>query len=322
MTTVRDAVIGAEMMTAEGRTPRIDILSGIYYAQVKSLRAMHPLRMTLFIPRTTAKKPAVIYFPGGGFTSSDYEKFAEMRFALARAGFVVVAAEYRVIPNRFPAPVEDAKAAVRWVRAHADEYGVDPNRIAVVGDSAGGYITQMLGATNDETGWDKGDFTHVSSAVQAVVSLYGISDLLSIGEGFDETIQAIHKSPAVTESLLVNGPAFKTLPAPLCETPEAAHHASALYHVNGNEPPFLLMHGTDDPPCEPPAVQTHVRHPQSTRRRRGIRDGERRQARRPHLASGPRDRTRHNVAQNQTRRSARGTVRVAVTLNPIFFFFL
>lgn len=251
MTTLCDAVIGAEMMTAEGHAPRIDILSGIYYAQVKSLRAMHPLRMTLFIPRTTAKKPAVIYFPGGGFTSSDYEKFAEMRFALARAGFVVAAAEYRVIPNRFPAPVEDAKAAVRWVRAHAEEYGVDPDRIAVLGDSAGGYITQMLGTTNDETGWDKGDFTHVSSAVQAVVSLYGISDLLSIGEGFDETIQAIHLSPAVTESLLVNGPAFKTLPAPLCETPEAAHHASALYHVNGNEPPFLLMHGTVDPLVSP-----------------------------------------------------------------------
>ena len=57
MTTLCDAVIGAEMMTAEGHAPRIDILSGIYYAQVKSLRAMHPLRMTLFIPRTTAKNP-------------------------------------------------------------------------------------------------------------------------------------------------------------------------------------------------------------------------------------------------------------------------
>lgn len=251
MTTVADAVIGAEMLAVTGNTPRIDILSGIYYTQIRSLRAMHSLKMTMFIPRTTAKKPAVIYFPGGGFTSADYEKFAEMRFALARAGFVVAAAEYRVLPNRFPAPVEDAKSAVRWVRAHADDYGVDPDRIAVMGDSAGGYITQMLGATNNETGWDKGDFTHVSSAVQAVVSIYGISDLLTIGEGFDDAVQAIHRSPAVTESLLVNGPAFKTLPAPLYETPDAARHASAFYHVNGTEPPFLLMHGTDDPLVSP-----------------------------------------------------------------------
>lgn len=251
MTLAAQTFAGADYLTVEGQEPRIDILSGLYYAQIRSLRAIHPLKMTLFVPRTTAKKPAVIYFPGGGFTSTDYEKFAEMRFALARAGFVVAAAEYRVIPNRFPAPVEDAKSAVRWVRAHAEDYGVDPDRIAVLGDSAGGYITQMLGATNDETGWDKGDFTHVSSAVQAVVSIYGISDLLTIGEGFNDDIQAIHRSPAVTESLLINGPAFKTLPAPLYETPDAARHASALYHVNGTEPPFLLMHGTDDPLVSP-----------------------------------------------------------------------
>lgn len=251
MTSNAEAVIGAEVMEVSGDDARIDILSGIHYAQIRTLRAIHPLRMTIFVPRTTGRKPAVVYFPGGGFTSTDFEKFAELRFAFARRGFVVAAAEYRVIPSRFPAPVEDAKAAVRWLRAHAEEYGVDPGSIGVLGDSAGGYVVQMLGTTNHEEGWDKGDFRDVSSAVQAVASLYGISDMSSIGEGFDESVQAIHRSPAVPESILLNGFAFRTLPPRLSETPEVVRSASAIHHVSGDEPPFLLMHGTDDPLVSP-----------------------------------------------------------------------
>lgn len=64
--------------------------------------------VSVMIPRDDKLKPAVIYFPGGGFTSADYEKFTEMRYALAKAGFVVAAAEYRVVPNKFPALLEDA----------------------------------------------------------------------------------------------------------------------------------------------------------------------------------------------------------------------
>lgn len=251
MATLADAVIGAEMMEVEGDDARIDILSNVCYAQIRSMRAVRQLRMTLFVPRTTHAKPAIVYFPGGGFTSSDFEKFAEMRFALARAGFVVAAAEYRVLPARFPAPVEDAKSAVRWLRAHAEEYGVDPERIGILGDSAGGYVVQFLGTTNTETQWDNGDFKEVSSAVQAVASIYGISDLMTIGEGFDEATQAIHRSAAVPEALLINGFAFKSLPLPLTDTPEAVKNASAIYHVKGDEPPFLLMHGTEDPLVSP-----------------------------------------------------------------------
>jgi len=251
MITVPEALEGAELMDVAVTDARIDTLSGIYYAQIRNLRAMHPLKMTLLVPRTTQKKPAIVYFPGGGFVSTDYEKFAEMRWALARAGFVVAAAEYRVVPTKFPAIVEDGKAAVRWVRAHADEYGIDPDRIGVLGDSAGGYVVQMLGSTNGEAGWDKGDFTHVSSDVQAVVSIYGLSDLLTISEGFPEDVQAIHKSPAVTEALLLNGPAYKTAGRAIDELQDAARHASAIHHVDGTEPPFLLMHGTDDPLVSP-----------------------------------------------------------------------
>ena len=198
---------------------RIDAISGVVYSQVfERGRSVRGLKMTLFVPRTKEKKPAVLYFPGGGFTSADHEKFLEMRYALARAGYVVAACEYRAVPNKFPALLEDAKAAVRWMRAHASEFGVDADRFGLLGDSAGGYVVQMAGATNGEKNWDVGDFKEVSSDVQAVVSIYGISDLAGASVNAD---------------------------------PQKAKAASPIGHVDGTEPPFLLMHGSGDKVVSP-----------------------------------------------------------------------
>ena len=218
-------VPGAEVMKVDVTDGRIDTISGIIYSQVKSLRSIRQLRMTVMTPRTKARKPAVVY----------------------RAGFVVAAAEYRTVPVKFPALVEDGKAAVRYLRAHADEYGIDPERIGVIGDSAGGYLVQMLGATNGEKAFDKGDFTNVSSDVQAVCTIYGISDLTSIGEGLDPAQAKVYASPAVTEALLVHGPAFGKSPGgSILSDREKAMNASSLGHIDGSEPPFLIMHGSGD----------------------------------------------------------------------------
>lgn len=230
---------------------RIDAISGVVYSQVfERGRSVRGLKMTLFVPRTKEKKPAVLYFPGGGFTSADHEKFLEMRYALARAGYAVAACEYRAVPNKFPALLEDAKAAVRWMREHASEFGVDADRIGLLGDSAGGYVVQMAGATNGEKNWDVGDFKEVSSDVQAVVSIYGISDLTTIGEGIGN--ENVHESAAVTEALLLNGPAFKDFAgASVNADPQKAKAASPIGHVDGTEPPFLLMHGSGDKVVSP-----------------------------------------------------------------------
>ena len=127
------------------------------------------------------------------------------------------------------------------------EYGIDPERIGVIGDSAGGYLVQMLGATNGEKAFDKGDFTNVSSDVQAVCTIYGISDLTSIGEGLDPAQVKVHASPAVTEALLVHGPAFGKSPGgSILSDREKAMNASSLGHIDGSEPPFLIMHGSGD----------------------------------------------------------------------------
>ena len=240
-------VAQTKSMKVEVTEHQIDEIGGVIYSQIQSRRSNRAMRMTLLVPRTAEKKPAIIYFPGGGFTTTDYEKFIEMRFALAKAGFVVAAAEYRVVPNKFPAILEDGKSAVRFLKAHADAYGIDASKIGVLGDSAGGYLSQMVAVTGNEKEFDKGDNLHVDSTVQAAATLYGISDLRNIGAGFDEAIQKVHQSPAVTEALLVNGVAFNEYPgASILSDSDKALAASSLGHIKKNLPPFLIMHGTED----------------------------------------------------------------------------
>ncbi|KTR06298.1 alpha/beta hydrolase [Aureimonas ureilytica] len=246
-TTLPGYTEGAEVIRVTGDSPQIDEIGGVVYAQVRTMRANRALRMTLLVPRTPDLKPAILYVPGGGFTTADYEKFFEMRSKLAEAGFVVAAAEYRVVPSVFPAPLEDGKAAVRYLRAHAADYGIDPQRIGVLGDSAGGWLAELLATTGGETAYDTGDFLDQPSDVQAAVSLYGISDVRNIGEGFPPERDKVHASPAVTEALLVNGPAFNTFPgAPVTSDPAKALAAGAMGHLDGKKPPMLLMHGSAD----------------------------------------------------------------------------
>lgn len=238
---------GASIMQVEVTRGQIDAINNVVYAQIKQTRSSRPMSMSLLVPRNDSKKPAILYFPGGGFTSAEQDKFIQMRMALAEAGFVVAAVEYRVIPDTFPAPLVDAKAAVRYLRQHASEYGIDPTRIGVLGDSAGGWLAQMVAMTAGEKTFDKGDFLDQSSDVQAAATIYGISNLLNIGEGFPESVKKVHQSPAVTEALLVNGAAFRDFAgAPIDSDKEKALFASPLGHINGKKPPFLIMHGSAD----------------------------------------------------------------------------
>lgn len=238
---------GKERMKVEITEENIAVRSGIVYSQVSSHRPDRSLYMTLLIPCTPQPKPAIVYYPGGGFLSADHEKYIEMRMALAKAGFVVASVEYRTVPDRYPALVVDGKAAVRYLRAHAGQFGIDPTRIGVFGDSAGGYLAQMVGVTGNDKSLDQGDNTNQSSEVQAVATLYGISNLMNIGAGAPESIQKIHASPAVSEALLVHGPAFWTYPGgSILSDSVQAIKASSMGHIRENLPPFLIMHGTAD----------------------------------------------------------------------------
>lgn len=238
---------GAQVVRVEKTQGQIDEIGGVVFTQIKQVRAVTQLEMSLLVPRNNDLKPAIVYFPGGGFISADHEKFIDLRMALAKAGFVVAAAQYRTVPDKYPSLVEDGKAVIRYLREHAGEYGIDPARIGVLGDSAGGYMSQMMGMTNGEKAFDKGQFLDKSSDVQAAVTMYGISNLLEIGDGFPDDIAKVHQSPAVTEALLVNGTAFGDFPgASIGSDPEKALQASPMGHVEGSKPPFLIMHGSAD----------------------------------------------------------------------------
>ena len=225
----------------------VDSISDVVYSQVKKQTGNRLLKMSLLIPRTSQLKPAIVFFPGGGFTTAERDKFLEMRVALAQAGFVVGSAEYRVVPDVFPAPVIDGKAAIRFLRTNATEYGIDPARIGVLGNSAGGWLAEMLGTTIDIEEFDQGWFVDQTSEVQAVASLYGISNLLNIGEGYEGSHYKTHLQDNVTEALLVNGVAFSDHPGGTIDSDETkALYASPMGHVKSGLPPFLLMHGSDD----------------------------------------------------------------------------
>lgn len=237
-------------LSTELRFPQIDQINDVVYHQVRSLREVRQLKLSLLIPRTDQAKPAIVYFPGGGFTSAIYHKFIQMRLALAQQGFVVAAVEYRVIPDTYPAPLEDAMTAIAYLRQYARDYQINPDFIGVLGDSAGGWLAQMMALAQmdlkDSLCLPK-ETSGVSSQIQAAVSLYGISNLLNIGEGFEAKIQQVHQSPAVTEALLLHGVAFDQFAGmAINQDPQKALQASPMGHLSGDKPPLLLMHGLKD----------------------------------------------------------------------------
>lgn len=236
-----------ETMKVNIERGRIDAVTGIVYSQITSASDNRTLQMTLLVPCTDKPKPAIIYYPGGGFLSAAHDRYVEMRMALAEAGFVVASVEYRTVPDMFPALLVDGKSAVRYLRAHARQFGIDPQRIGVIGDSAGGYLAQMVGVTGDDKEYDQGDNLDQSSDVQAAATIYGISNLMNIGEGYSQEIQDIHASKAVTEALLVHGTAFASYPgASILSDTAKAMKASPMGHIRKDLPPFLIMHGTAD----------------------------------------------------------------------------
>ena len=192
-----------------------------------------------------ANAPLIIWIHGGAWHGGSKENPPKQ---LLEKGYFLASIDYRLSTEApFPAMVHDIKAAVRYLREHAAEYGIDPSRIGVLGDSAGGYMAQMLALTNGDKTFDRGDNLAQSSDVQAAATLYGISNLLNIGEGFPQAIQKVHQSPAVTEALLVHGSAFRDwLGATIDSDPQKALAASPMGHISGKKPPFLIMHGSAD----------------------------------------------------------------------------
>lgn len=224
---------------------RVEENPDIVYGQVKNQKGtIIPLRMSILAPQNNGIKPAILFFPGGGFTEANYHKDIQVRFALAESGFVVVSAEYRVIPNRFPAPIHDGKMAINYLRTHANMYHIDVNKIAVMGNSAGGYLAQFLGVTSGTSDFLPEGMVAKDSIVNAVISTFGISNLLTIGQNINTDV---HDLPTSTEAVWINGLSFKeNMNYSVKDEPQKALLASPIHYVKPNLPPFLIMHGDQD----------------------------------------------------------------------------
>lgn len=192
-----------------------------------------PLQLDLYSPKNRSSNhaaPGLVLIHGGawkGGRRSDYH-FYGVKFA--QQGYVVATISYRLLQEApFPAAVRDAKCAVRWLRANAARLGVDPERLAVAGGSAGGHLAMMVGYSSDvaELEGDGGN-PEVSSRVQAVVNLYGPADL---------TTPFGVESPLVKNFL--GGRTYE-------DAPEAYRLASPLTHLSNDDPPTLIFHGTID----------------------------------------------------------------------------
>ena len=176
--------------------------------------------------------PAIVCIHGGGFRAGKREGYDGLIIRLAQKGYVAMTVSYRLAPKyQFPAAVHDTKAAVRWARANAAKYQIDPARIGTTGGSAGGHLAQFLALTAGVAEFEgNGGNAKESSAVACVVNVYGPSDFT---KSYGKSVDAAEVLPLFLGGNL--------------ETARKQHlKASPLYWVTPNAAPTLCIHGTED----------------------------------------------------------------------------
>ena len=229
-------------------------ISGVVYEQVPSRGYPNvPMQLDLLQPQKKTKMPAIVYVTGGGFINANKDNGIQLRNYLAEKGYVVASITYRVAPTaKFPQPLEDVKASIRYLRAHADQWNIDKDRIGIIGGSAGGYLSAFAGTTSGTKTFDKGENLQESSKVSCAVDLYGLSDLSQVGMDYSPEVQQLHKSAGATEALWVNGsPVFGGKDGGVLADPKATEAANPIAYIGKNSAPMLLMHGTADKVVSP-----------------------------------------------------------------------
>ena len=175
----------------------------------------------------TGAKPIVLYIHGGGWeTGSRKDGFERRRLKpLMDNGFTVATLDYRLAPkHKHPAQILDVKCAIKYLRANSTSLNIDPARIGVMGDSAGGHLAALAGLTTAKDGLEGPSLRHVSSDVKAVATFYGLFDVVNV-EADSLAVQAVAKN--------FTGRASKV-------------HGSPVVYIDKDDPPFLIMHGKED----------------------------------------------------------------------------
>ncbi|MDE0467812.1 MAG: alpha/beta hydrolase [Candidatus Poribacteria bacterium] len=193
-------------------------------------------KLDLYIPDEGENLPLIIWIHGGAWLGGDKAHYNPRGYL--KSGYAGASINYRLSQHAiFPAQIKDVKAAVRWLRANADTYRLDPNRFAAWGSSAGGHLVAMLGTTGDVNEFEVGENLEVSSRVQAIVDYYGPTDFLQM-DTHRLPDGLVHDAPDSPESKLVGGP--------IQEHKDRVAKANPITYVSDDDSPFLIIHGDQD----------------------------------------------------------------------------
>jgi acetyl esterase/lipase len=216
-----------------------------------------PLKLDIQTPLEPGKYPLIVYLTGGGFMVSPKQSALPQRTYVANQGFVVASIQYRIIRNgaTYVDTLADVKAAIRYLRANADAYQIDPAKVGIWGESAGGYLAVMAGATNGRPEFEDGDNASISSDVAAVVDKFGAADLSKLAEGFDAPTVATNTAAGNSTAKFLFGP---TTEKSVLDDAAALDRANPVSYVSAASPAFLFLHGVEDRIISP--VQTQIPH--------------------------------------------------------------
>jgi acetyl esterase/lipase len=193
------------------------------------------LKLDLYLPESAENPPLVVWIHGGGWSGGN-KKWCPVKW-LADHGYAVASVSYRFSQQaKFPAQIHDVKAAVRWLRANAEQYGYDPERIAASGASAGGHLAALLGVTAGVGALEGevGEHLDESSKVNVVINYYGASDFILRSRTQPERANA------------VGSVVYELLGGPASVLTEKAVLASPAFYVTRDDPPLMIVHGVDD----------------------------------------------------------------------------
>ena len=211
----------------------MQMASGVVYKQVPSWYGGDNRALTMNIIRRPSDGPAplIVYVIGGSWQEVSKAVGVPDLVYLVEAGFTVASIEYRSIEKGlFPAQIEDVKAAIRYLRANAERWNIDPEHVGIMGDSAGGHLAALAGVTNLTREFDVGDNLEESSAVDAVCDWFGPADFTVEYSGSGE----------------LNAPESLLIGASVTHDTEKALYASPVNYVSPQTPPFLIIHGLRD----------------------------------------------------------------------------
>jgi len=243
--TLRAAALAAFVLSALGAcTPsapeppaNVVALRNLDYAGTRNARQT----LDVYIPRTSPGRalPLVVFIHGGAWEEGSKLEHVEMVYPLVASGeFVAAAINYRLTDQaRHPAQIHDSKGAIRWLRAHAGDYGIDRDKIAVFGLSAGGHLASLLGTSGGvaELEGEVGGNRSQDSRVSCVINFCGPADFLTFG-GKGSRIDPEDKASAIG----------KLLGDAVSRVPEIARAASPVTYISADDPPFLHIHGSND----------------------------------------------------------------------------